>query len=196
MSQLLAIMMTAALMLAAPAQTAAQRITERLDPNTGVTVTTQSEAAVFARNQPQFSRSARDYIYLGPVEINRQGQRIYYLWVGVGTTIDRGYLAPSESDPQTLYVSVHDELVELPLHAWSELELGLDSDSVYETRVRLRAQFFARVTLDQLRLLASAAPSEIIVKTADQAVQRYASWETKQPGWVAFVERAAVGQER
>jgi hypothetical protein len=192
MSQLFGIVMTA-LALALPAPAAAQRVTERLDRETGVTVTTQGEPTVFARNQPQFSRSARDYLYLGPFEINRRGQRTYYLWVGVGTTIDRGYLAPSEPDPQTLYVSVRDELVELPLHRWSELELA--TDSIYETRVRLRAEFFARVTLDQLRLLANAEPSEVIVKTADQAIQRYASWATTQPSWKPFVEHAA-GPER
>ena len=186
MPHLLVVMLTT-LALGMPAPSTAQHLNERLDRETGVTVTSQAEPAVFARPQPQFSRSARDYVYLGPFEINRQGQRTYYLWVGVGTTIDRGYLAPVTPAPETLYVTTDGELVELPLHAANELGFGVGAGSIYETKVPLRAEYFARVTLDQLRLLADAELGEIVVKTQEETLERFASWGSRQPSWSAFV---------
>lgn len=184
MSQLLAIALTT-LAVGLPVPTTAQRLTEQLDRETGVTVTSQGEPVAFARPQPQFSRSARDYLFLGPFEINRQGQRTYYLWVGVGTTLDRGYLAPQTPAPSTLYVSVNDEPVELSLHELADLGLGVKT--VYATKVPLRAEYFARITLDQLRLFANAKFDEVVVKTDQPTVERYAEWGNKQPSWTTFI---------
>jgi hypothetical protein len=184
------------LSLAAAASLPAQQTREQLDATSGMTVMTQTEALVFARPQPQYSRSARDYVYLGPVELNRQGQRSYHLWVGIGTTIDRGYLAPREPDPQTLYVSVNGELMEFPLQRWSTADLGLGQMTVYSPVVPVQLELVARVTLDQLRLLAVSDITEVLVKRTQDIPQRYARWDLKQPGWTAFVERAQGSQQQ
>ena len=49
------------------------------------TVTASGNSAV----APRFSHAARDYLYLAPVEANEAGKRKHYLWVGLGTTVDR-----------------------------------------------------------------------------------------------------------
>ena len=58
----------------------------RLD-SSGLTVATEASAVVFANPVRTFAAGARDYAYLGPVEINRMGDRQYFLWVGLASTI-------------------------------------------------------------------------------------------------------------
>ncbi len=70
---------------------------EQLDEQSGATIVRGPAVLVYARTEPRYSRSARDYVYLGPVETNRQGVREYFLWVGVATTIDRGFIAPERA---------------------------------------------------------------------------------------------------
>ena len=94
----------AALALLAACQHGGVVSRERLDEKSGVTIIADTLPIVFARTETRFSRSGRDYLYLGPVETNRQGLREYYLWVGVASTLDRGYIAPESALPDRVIV--------------------------------------------------------------------------------------------
>ena len=73
-----------------------------------------------ARPAPRFSETARDYLYLAPVEVNEQGTRRHYIWLGLATTVDHAWLWAEPGVPETL-VLVFDGLpVALPLSAWDE----------------------------------------------------------------------------
>jgi len=159
---------------------------ERLDESSGITLRTDAEAIVFARTETRYSRSGRDYLYLGPVEANRQGTREYYLWVGVGTTLDRGYLAPPGESPDTLYLEVDGELMELKLRPWSEREPRLGAAPVYRTSVQLQSELAARVTLDQLTLLGGAALRSLRVADRDGNARIYFRWDDAQ-NWPSFL---------
>ena len=63
---------------------------ERLDDATGATVTTLERPMAFYRERPMLAANARDYIYIGPVEVNRSGELTYMLWATYASTIDRG----------------------------------------------------------------------------------------------------------
>ena len=165
-------------------------VRERLDEPSGTTVRAGAEPMVFARTQPQYSRSGRDYLYLGPVETNRQGVREYYVWVGVATTLDRGYLVPPGAEPERVFVEVAGEPMELVLRPWSEREPRLRDARVYGTPVRLGAELAARVTLDQLLKLASEPLQSVRVVDRDGATREYYRWQ-EGSDWPAFL--AAVG---
>jgi hypothetical protein len=62
---------------------------EYLDPLTGVTITSLPEPLIMAHAEPRISNSLRDYLYVGPVEVNRMGKRSYYLWIDTFSTLDR-----------------------------------------------------------------------------------------------------------
>lgn len=162
---------------------------ERLDRRTGVTVRTASEPMVFAKTEGQYSRSARDYVYLGPVETNRQGTRDYYLWVGVGSTLDRGFLAPESEVPVTLLVTIDDELMEFKLRPWSDRAPDLSTVPLYSTAVDTRDQLAARVTLHQLALLSSAALESVQLGDDEGNTRPYRRWQGKQ-GWSGFLREA------
>jgi hypothetical protein len=165
-------------------------VRERLDEPSGTTVLAGAEPMVFARTQPQYSGSGRDYLYLGPVETNRQGVREYYVWVGVATTLDRGYLVPQVSEPERVFIDIAGEPMELALRPWAEREPGLRDARVYGTPVRLGAELAARVTLDQLHKLASEPLQAVRVVDGDGATRAYYRWH-EGSDWPAFV--AAVG---
>jgi hypothetical protein len=154
-------------------------VVEQLDERTGVMLLHGREPAVFARTEPRYSRSMRDYLYLGPVETNRQGVREYYLWVGVATTLDRGFIAPPAEAPTTLYVTIAGEPMELPLAPWRELVRTAITDPVYATAVPLMNELAARVTLQQLTLLDAAQLQSVSVDAGGGSAPRaYVRWES------------------
>jgi hypothetical protein len=167
-------------------------VRERLDEPSGTTVLAGAEPMVFARTQPQYSGSGRDYLYLGPVETNRQGVREYYVWVGVATTLDRGYLVPTVSEPERVFVDVAGEPMELELRPWHEREPSLRDARVYGTPVRLGAELAARVTLNQLQKLASEALEAVRVVDRNGATRAYYRWH-EGSDWSAFVAAAGAG---
>jgi hypothetical protein len=158
---------------------------ERLD-RYGVTVTCDAAPLVFARTESRYSRSARDYLYLGPVETNRQGIRDYYLWVGIATTLDRGFIAPTVEIPHMLYLNVHGEPIELPLRPWSEVLRDGGLEPLYQTAVDTDTALAARVTLQQLELFAAEPLASIATATADGNTREYFRWEDRQ-GWGDFI---------
>ena len=160
---------------------------ERLDEESGITLLTDANPIVFARTESRYSRSERDYVYLGPVEANRQGTREYYLWVGVGTTIDRGYLAPVTETPVKLIVEVHGAPMVLDLAPWAERESSLTRLRLYKTPVKLTSQLAARVTLDQLVLLAGEPMKSVRVVDGARNTREYFRWGDLEvwPGFLA-----------
>jgi hypothetical protein len=169
---------------------------ERLDEASGVTVLADVRPIVFARTETRYSRSGRDYLFLGPVEANRQGNREYYLWVGVGTTLDRGYIAPEDQVPDVLYAEVAGEPLELALRPWQDREPQLDRKQVYRTAVPLRTELAARVTLSELELLSRASLASVRVGVRGAAARVYFRWDD-QPVWRNFFGAVtAVGDRR
>ena len=168
-------------------------VRERLDERSGTTVLAGVEPMVFARTQPQYSHSGRDYLYLGPVETNRQGVHEYYIWIGVATTLDRGYLVPPADEPERVFVDVAGEPMELVLRPWREREPGLSDARVYGTPVRLGAELAARVTLDQLTKLANEPLQSVRVVDRDGASRAYYRWH-EGSDWPAFLAAAGAGR--
>jgi hypothetical protein len=162
---------------------------ERLDQH-GVTITRDTAPLVFARTEGRYSRSARDYLYLGPVETNRQGIRDYYLWVGIATTLDRGFIAPTVEIPKMLYLNVQGEPIELPLRPWSEVLRDGELVPLYETAVDTDTALAARVTLQQLELFAAEPLASVTTATANGDTREYFRWEERQ-GWLDFIAAIA-----
>jgi hypothetical protein len=167
-------------------------VRERLDEASGTTVRAGAEPMVFARTQPQYSRSGRDYLYLGPVETNRQGVREYYVWVGVATTLDRGYLVPPAAEPERVFIDVAGEPMELALRPWREREPGLRDAHVYGTPARLGTELAARVTLDQLHKLANEPLQALSVVDRDGTTRAFYRWH-EGSDWPAFLAAVEGG---
>ena len=158
------------------------QLTSRLDRN-GLTVVTLDEPIVLARPVRQLAAAARDYAYLGPVEINRMGNRDYYLWVGLASTIDRQLIGVSPAQVQELAVLVDGRPMLLPLVNWAtDLE-----QSPYDTAVPLYATFAAHASLDQIRRIATAKSVEVHLVSASGMTRRYQKWQGDWASWSLLV---------
>jgi hypothetical protein len=68
---------------------AGEPVREYTDETTAATITVADESLVFARERTDLAVNARDYVSLAPLEINRGGERSYFWFAFVWSTIDR-----------------------------------------------------------------------------------------------------------
>lgn len=156
----------------------------RLD-SSGVTVVTLDHSLVLAHSLPTIAAGVRDYVYIGPVEINNMGNREYYLWVSLASTIDREFLGLTPSDASELVLLVDDEPMQFPIARWrTELDAPpyLSSTPVYAT-------LEAKTTLDQIHRIAAAETVELHLIADSDGGSLYQYWNGDWAAWQNFPER-------
>jgi len=144
-----------------------------------------------ARAAPRYSRAARDYLYVAPVEANNGGVRRHYLWVGLGTTVDRRWPWAAPPGAATLLLTLDGTPLALPLADW-DAEAGA---ALYRPPAPTYAVRRASVTLDELSRIAAAASISAAVVAADGSVFDYSLWDGRWLDWAAFVARV-TGESR
>lgn len=148
-----------------------------LDPRTGATVTHTSKPVIFYRDRSAYASHARDYVYVGPIEVNNMGQRRYFLWLGVWSTIKNSGRAAVQDDFETVVVFADGEPLDLQVVGWSPATIGV-SESVYVKPVALAVDAYYGVTIDQIRVIAEARDLEI--RTGPSAGDHYRAWESSE----------------
>jgi hypothetical protein len=177
--------------LAVTACQSAKPLIDGLDAQSGLTVVADDSPAVFARTLGQFSRSARDYVYLGPVDINERGVHEYYLWVGMASTIDRDFLAAELQVPTVLILEIDGVPMEFELKSRDERLPRLAGRSLYAPAVLPWQELAARVTLNQLALMLNAKIDSVRVGTDAGSTIEYVRWDDS-PTWSTFAEHARL----
>lgn len=153
----------------------------RLD-SSGLTVVTEATAVMFANPSRTLATGARDYAYLGPVEINRMGQRQYFFWVGLASTIDQAYVQREMPDADTLVLIVNGEPMLLPLSEW---QTDLDVPP-YESSAPIYAVFSADTSISQIHRIAAADFIELYLVAGDDLDARYLPWDRLWTAWREF----------
>ena len=82
------IALLAAAGLVAACGSSAPLLEETLDYGTGATLTRATAPVVLYHDNSGRAAYARDFVYLGPIEVNRQGRYTYFLWLGIWSTLD------------------------------------------------------------------------------------------------------------
>jgi len=78
----------AAALLVGGCATGNSRVSENVDPQTGVTIRATASLFVYLRDISEVADNVRDYVSVGAVEVNKTGTRTYYLAVVPGGPID------------------------------------------------------------------------------------------------------------
>ncbi len=168
-------------------------VEERLDLGTGVTVTHATAPIMLYRDNSAYAAHARDYVYLGPVEINRMGEYSYYLWFGIWSTISDADRSYRRDGFESITVYVDGEPLQLELVGWTLESIGV-SEPVYIKPVASAADAYYRVTIDQIRLIANARDIEVHTGTSPARV--YLMWDRQGSAHAAlreFLDRSLYG---
>ena len=164
---------------------------ERLDTNTGVTVLNATEPLVLYRDNSGYAAHARDYIYMGPIEVHRMGAESYYLWLGIWSTMrDATRLAGQRDGFESVVIYADGEPMQLEIAGWTLDTIGV-SAPVYPRPVAGAADAYYRVTADQIRLITDARDIELRTGTAREIA--YILWDQQSlpsTSLQAFVRRA------
>lgn len=153
----------------------------RLD-SSGVTVVTLGEAVLLAHAVPNVAAGARDYAYIGPVEINRMGNRDYYLWISLASTIDREFLGLIPVDATELVLVVDNEPMQFPIGDWNtDLDVA-----PYASTAPVYATLEVSTTLDQIHRIATAETVELHLIATTNANSHYQFWNGDWAEWQKF----------
>lgn len=179
-------------LLAACAHQPPGEVIERLDENTGVTLTRMDDALEFYSAEPGAGPEASNFAFLGAFEINRQGERRLYLWVSTMTAGSDPALAQQlAGGPFRIRVTADDAVFE-PAHVGTSHEpLGL-SASPYRSRADWARDGYFDVSLEQLEAMRAAGTLALTIEDeAGQAV-RFELWRSERFGLSRFVDRVAA----
>ena len=150
---------------------------ERMDPLTGVTVTRAPKPMVMYRNLSGQSAFGREYVYVGPVQVNKMGQRNHFLWLGIWRTADASNPAQTIDDFETIVIYADGEPLSLEAAGWTPGAVGL-SESAYVKPVASAVDGYYAVTIDQMRLIAES--NDLELRAGSMQPQRYVPWDSVQ----------------
>jgi len=152
-------------------------VVESLDPVTGVTVLHATAPVVLYRDNSAYAAHARDYVYLGPIEVNRMGSYSYYLWLGIWSTIWYEERSSEQRDGfESVVLFADGEPLPLEFAGWTLESIGV-TQPVYVKPVASAADAYYRVTIDQIRLIAEAGDLQLRVGAAQP--KAYSLWDNQ-----------------
>lgn len=166
---------------------ASPEVEDRFLQTTGSTWRVAGEPLVFQRTEARYSRSAHDYTYVGPVALNRRGTYDYFLWIGIGSTLDRGFLAPEDSAPESLLLFIDDEPHVLSLMDWDQRVSALPDVVPYDPPVTVRWSMAARITHDQIELISDRGIGRLVLQSASGDAREFQPWG-ERIDWNSFVQ--------
>jgi len=150
------------------------------DEASGATITRLTAPVPFHKEEPMLAANARDYVYIGPAEMNRSGNRQLVLWMNFCSTIDRGRYSDSWR-PDGVFLILDGTPMELTP---ADSQLGV-SEWSYVSPVVGGSTLVYAVTRAQLRLLARAGDVRILAEVGGQT-REYARWRSADTGLQRF----------
>ena len=152
-------------------------INDNLDPLTGVTVTFSRTPLVMYRENPSQAAYARNYVHLGPIQVNRSGSYQYYLWIGIWNTMQTADLSEHRDGFESIVLFADGEPLLLELSGWTQEAIGT-SERVYLKPVASSADAYYQVTADQIRLIAQSR--DIRLRTTGSSPKDFELWDDQK----------------
>lgn len=152
-------------------------VRDDFDPGTAVTITTASAPLVFYRDSSHRAAFARDFVYLGPIQVNRMGSYRYYLWLGIWSAIPDVVPSDRRDGFESVTIFADGEPLQLEVAGWREESIGA-SEPVYTKPVASAADAYYEVTIDQIRLIAESRDLRILSTGPEQL--SFEPWDNQQ----------------
>jgi hypothetical protein len=177
--------------LAACATVPDTQVREQLDEHTGVTMTRMAQALEFYSPRPERGLQATSFAYLGPLEVNRMGNRSTYLWLSVlpGTDV-QGREAGALGAPQQLRLIIDNEPFEVAIAATAGQEINLGARA-YRRPASWAHEAYLSAPPELLARLAAASSLLLEIDVGDGQLRRYDPWKADLSGLKAFIAQIA-----
>jgi len=146
-----------------------------LDPETSVTVSYTDTPMVFYLDRSGRAAFSRDFVNIGPIQVNRVGRYRYFLWFGIWNTVASNNDLSRRDGFERVTIYADGKPVVLDVAGWTPSAVGA-TRPVYVKPVSSAAEAYYEVTTDQLRLLARAA--EIRIQTSGYRSACYEMWDS------------------
>jgi hypothetical protein len=162
-------------------------ISEKLDPATGATVTHGRTPLVLYSDNSAKAAYARDFVYIGPLAVNRMGEHHYFLWLGIWSSMDDQGMSEQRDGFDTVVIYADGEPLSLNIEGWTLSSIGV-SEPIYNRPTATAADAYYPVTMDQIRLIAAA--TDVRLRTAGPRARSYEPWDSQAQafaGMQAFV---------
>lgn len=160
-------------------------VNEKLDRNTGVTVTFAETPLVLYRDNPARAAYARNYLHLGPIQVNRTGSYRYYLWLGIWNTMQTADMSAHRDGFESIIVFADGEPLTFDLKGWAPDSIGT-SEPTYLKPVASAADAYYEVTADQIRLIANAR--DIRIRSTGTSPREFQLWDAQNAARSSLAE--------
>lgn len=166
-------------------------INTKLDPSTAVTITYSKTPMVFYRDDSGKAAFARNYLHLGPLEVNRMGSMHYYLWLGIWNTMQDAEPGRVRDGFESIVIYADGEPLALELSGWSPAAIGA-TEPVYVRPVASAADAYYEVTVDHLRFIAES--QDLRIQSTGPDSRNYGLWDQQKAarkGLIEFLRNSA-----
>jgi hypothetical protein len=171
--------------LAACASPASHQPFERLDEQTGMTVSGLAEPLEFVENGLLSVNKHASFAYLGPVEWDRMGEISYGLWLHIAPGNDRQVAAIDAASAVSLVLDDGD----LVLEAMPAPKLGKEA---YAALVPWGQTVYFKATPAMLRRIAASGQLQIRCRGADGAIVEFKPDQKPTPVFATFVQARGI----
>ena len=152
------------------------RTVGKLDSVTGVTITYSEAPMVFYRDNSGKAAHARNFVHLGPLEINRMGEFRYFLWLGIWNTLQDVDSGDARDGFESIVIFADGEPLSLDLSGWTATTIGA-SEPVYIKPVSSAADAYYEVTIDHLRVIAGA--TDLRIQSTGPRQRAFELWDNQ-----------------
>jgi hypothetical protein len=163
--------------------TSSHVIGEKLDPATSATITFSSTPMVLYRDDPAHAAHAKNFVSLGPIEVNRSGRYQYFLWLGIWNTNHTASNDDRRDGFDSIVIFADGEPLQLELSGWTPAAIGA-SESVYPQPVASALDAYYQVTADQIRLITGA--KDIRLRTTGFIPRSFEPWDEQAAARASF----------
>lgn len=157
--------------------------TSFLDPQTAVTVTTSKTPLILYRENPSVAAYARNFIHLGPIEVNQSGSYRYFLWLGIWNTMETPLVTEQRDGFEAITIFADGEPLFFEIAGWTSGAIGTSAPA-YLKPVASAADAYYMVSIDQIRLIATA--NDIRLRTAGPSPREYRLWDDQRTARQSF----------
>ena len=153
-----------------------ETVNQKLDPLTGVTVTYSNAPLIMFREDPSQAAFARNYVHLGPIQVNRSGNYHHYLWLGAWNNMQSVDSSAERLGFETIVVFADGQPLSLELVGSTPSVIGA-SEPIYLKPVATSTEAYYRVTADQIRLMSEA--TDFRLQTTGVRGREFQLWDSQ-----------------